>query len=193
MRCFPSRTSWLTRIGPRLSAQIAPIRVGTHRNSAFAMSLFWDAAPGCDRPELRSVLTEHAARFHSGDVDYPWAYEPSAYDFLSPGLSAIGLMRRVLAADAFDRWLAAYGAPTGADLAAIHELDPTDGWLAHLVGLDLSRAWELRALAAHRPDDPRADAWQTLAHQHREAAITTVFSGHYEGDHWLGTFALYGA
>ncbi len=180
-------------VAPRLAAQIRPVRVGTHRNSAFAMGLFWDAAEGCDRPDLRSTVVEHAARFFDADVAYPWAYEPSAYDFLSPGLSTVGLQRRVLEPDRFEGWLEAYGAPGDLELSPVEDLDPSDGWLAHLVGLDLSRAWELRALAEHRPDDPRAASWRNLAHRHRIAANSALFSGHYEGDHWLGTFALYGA
>ncbi|MEM6928298.1 MAG: DUF2891 family protein [Myxococcota bacterium] len=189
----PLATKLVARIEPRLAGQIRPIRVGTHRNSAFAMELFWDAAVSCGHPELRETVAEHGARFFDGDVAYPWAYEPSAYDFLSPGLATIGLQRRLLSPDRFDAWLAAFGAPDDAALSPIHELDPSDGWLAHLVGLDLSRAWELRGLAAHRPDDPRAAVWLGQAHAHRLAANAALFSGHYAGDHWLGTFALYGA
>ncbi|MEN0060745.1 MAG: DUF2891 family protein [Myxococcota bacterium] len=181
------------RIGPRLAGQLGPIRTGTHRNSGFALELFWDAAPDCGRPDLRPLITEHAIRFFGEDVNYPWAYEPSAYDFLSAGLTAIGVMRRVLEPEAFDGWLERYGPPAAHTLMPIRELDPTDGWLAHLVGLDLSRAWELRALAAHRSAHPQASEWQTSAAAHREAAMSALFSGHYAGDHWLGTFALYGA
>jgi len=180
-------------VAGRLASMIAPVRTGTHGNSAFAMGLFWDAAPGLDRPELRDTVAEHGERFFGGDVAYPWAYEPSAYDFLSPGLSAVGLVRRLREADAFGTWLEGYGAPGDDDLRVVESLDPTDGWLAHLVGLDLSRAWELRGLADARPDDPRAPSWRTLAHRHRVAANEALFSGHYAGDHWLGTFALYGA
>lgn len=190
---LPLAARLVDEIAPRFDAQIRPVRAGTHRNSAFAMELFWDAAAGCDRLGLRATVSEHAERFFGNDVAYPWAYEPSAYDFLSPGLATIGLMRRVLEPAAFDGWLGRFAAPTDDDLDPIHDLDPSDGWLAHLVGLDLSRAWELRALAEHRPDDPRANRWHNLAHAHRLAANEALFSGHYAGDHWLGTFALYGA
>lgn len=181
------------RVGPRLTSMIAPVRTGTHSNTAFAMELFWDAAPGLGRDDLRDTVADHGERFFGSDVAYPWAYEPSAYDFLSAGLSTIGLLRRIRAPESFSAWLEAFGAPDDRDLAVVESLDPADGWLAHLIGLNLSRAWELRALAAHLPAHPRAATWRDLAHGHRAAAHAGLFSGHYEGDHWLGTFALYGA
>lgn len=177
----------------RLSSLIAPVRTGTHSNTAFALGMMWDAADGVGRPELRDVVAAEAQRLFGQDRSYPWAYEPSAYDFLSPGLATIGLMRRVLDDAAFSDWLEGFGAPTATDLAAIVDLDPTDGWLAHLVGLDLSRAWELGRLAERLPADPRSSEWRQMSEAHRAAGTGALFSGHYEADHWIGTFALYGA
>lgn len=181
------------RVAPRLTSQLVPNRVGTHGNTAFALELMWDAAPGCGRPELRPFIAAEARRFYGADEGYPWAYEPSAHDFLSPGLAAIGVMRRVSDRDVFEAWLTRYGAPRPDALQPIVDLDPSDGWFAHLVGLDLSRAWELAALADHLPRHPAADHWRVLARGHRQAALGTLFSGHYEADHWIGTFAVYGA
>ena len=106
------------------------------------------------------------------------AYEPSAYDFLSPSLSEADLMRRVLPAAEFAPWFAAF--LPRADFDPVTPVDRTDGKLAHFDGLNLSRAWMLRALG-----------YRELAQIHAAAGLAGVTGEHYEGAHWLGSFALY--
>ncbi|HEY2942908.1 MAG TPA: DUF885 family protein, partial [Vicinamibacteria bacterium] len=69
--------------------------------------------------------------------------------------------------------------------------DPSDPRLAHLDGLNLSRAWMLEGIASGLRDDPRLPALRAAAAAHREAGLASVTGEHYEGGHWLGTFAVY--
>jgi hypothetical protein len=183
------------RTGPRLERMIAPVRAGTHANSAFALGLMWDAAPALDRDDLRRAIRLHAMRWFDTDVAYPWAYEPSAYDFLSGGLTAAELMLRVLAPDAFASWLDRYW-PGIAELT-IAPISPavcpdlSDGHLSHLVGLNLSRARGLGRLADGLPAGAGRSTLAVAALDHRRAGLADAFSGHYAGDHWLGTFVLH--
>ena len=102
-------------------------------------------------------------------------------------------MRRVLSADEFSPWLDGFMPslpPAWITPAEVSDL--TDPRIVHLVGLNLSRAWTLQGIAsALRADDPRRSALDTAMQAHTEAGLHYVFSGHYEGEHWLGTFAVY--
>ena len=70
--------------------------------------------------------------------------------------------------------------------------DPSDGQLIHLVGLNLSRAWTMQGVASVLPaDDPRRAVLVAAAERHTAAGLASVASGHYEGEHWLATFAVY--
>jgi hypothetical protein len=146
---------------------------------------------------LRELARDAARRFYRTDTDCPIAYEPSGEDFLSPCLAEADLMRRVLAPAAFARWLSAFlpGIPRrGADawLAPGIVTDRADPKLAHIDGLNLSRAWMLEGIAAGLPtSDRRLPALRAAARAHREAGLLGVTGEHYEGGHWLGTFAVY--
>src|ERR1700751_4019253 len=70
--------------------------------------------------------------------------------------------------------------------------DPSDPKLAHLDGLNLSRAWMLEGILSALPeDDPRRPALQAAADAHRHAGLAAVTGAHYEGGHWRGSFAGY--
>ena len=70
--------------------------------------------------------------------------------------------------------------------------DPSDPKLAHLDGLNLSRAWMLEGIASALPaTDPRVRAFRAAAKAHRDAGLASVTGAHYEGGHWLGSFAVY--
>jgi hypothetical protein len=70
--------------------------------------------------------------------------------------------------------------------------DPSDPKLAHLDGLNLSRAWMLEGIAAGLPrGDKRLPPIVAVAGQHRRAGLAAVTGKHYEGGHWLGSFAVY--
>jgi hypothetical protein len=70
--------------------------------------------------------------------------------------------------------------------------DRADPKLAHIDGLNLSRAWMLTGIAhALPPQDTRIPALSAAAAEHAESALPAVTGEHYEGGHWLGTFAVY--
>jgi Protein of unknown function (DUF2891) len=174
-----------------------PIRIGEHDQTAFSFGLIWDWAGVAGDAEMRSLLADAAARFYQRDRNCPIDYEPSGQDFLSPCLAEADFMRRVLGPAAFDRWLSGFlpGIPQDADSAWLQPAvvtDRADPKLAHIDGLNLSRAWMLQGIAHGLPlGDRRIAVLMALAARHRDAALPAVTGEHYEGGHWLGTFAVY--
>ena len=170
-----------------------PVRVGTHYNTAFAVALALEYADTHDAP-LGEHLRTAARRWYDGDRDCQ-AWEPSGDDFLSSALMEAECMRRVLPAAEFAPWLDGFlprlvrGEPASLLTPAMVS-DRSDGKIAHLDGLNLSRAWCWRALARALPD---GDARQTVAHaaaaRHLAAGLPHV-AGDYMGEHWLATFAV---
>jgi hypothetical protein len=188
----------LARWLPKLSH---PTRVGTHAQTAFAFGLVIDAAPHVD-PALGELARSRALDFFGEDHDYPLHQEPGGEDFLSASLGAADLMRRVLAPAELARWLdrtmpsgfstGSAGSAADFSLSPVRVTDPTDGRLAHLDGLNLSRAWMLEGLAAGLPvDDARRPSLLASARAHGEVALAAIDGAHYAGSHWLGTFACY--
>ena len=205
--------SWAATLAP-LESEVAarlesylpklyyPIRIGEHDQSAFSLGLIWDWAAVSGDAQMRAALIDVAQRFYSSDRNCPLAYEPSGEDFLSPCLAEADFMRRVLAPAAFARWLSAFlpqiprAGGAGADLTAWLPpgvvTDRADPKLAHIDGLNLSRAWMLQGIAHGLPaHDPRTPALLATATKHAAAALPAVSGEHYEGGHWLGTFAVY--
>ena len=174
-----------------------PIRIGEHDQTAFSFGLMWDWAQVADHEPMKTALRDAATRFYLGDTACPLRYEPSGHDFLSPCLAEADFMRRVLDQKAFGRWLGAFlpGIPTRGDrewLSPGVVTNRSDPKLAHLDGLNLSRAWMLEGIAHALPStDPRLAALRASAQRHRDAALPAVTGEHYEGGHWLGTFAVY--
>jgi hypothetical protein len=129
--------------------------------------------------------------FYLADRSCPLHYEPSGQDFLSPCLAEADAVRRVLNPAEFGRWFDSF-LPEGIPLKPEKVTDPSDGQLAHLDGLNLSRAWMLDGIAAGLPSDHKRRAQVLeLGRRHREAGLTAVTGEHYEGGHWLGSFAVY--
>ena len=181
---------------PKLSH---PIRVGEHSQTAFAFGLVLDWARGADDKEMEQLLRSRIGEYYLSDRTCPLAYEPSGQDFLSPCLAEADLVRRVLAPDAYAGWLDHFlpdvprraGGPA-TWLAPAVVTDPTDGKLAHLDGLNLSRAWMLKGIVSGLPpDDPRRGPLEESARHHRDAGLASVTGVHYEGGHWLASFATY--
>lgn len=171
----------------------APVRAGEHANSAFAMTLAIDWARIVGDAEVVEVIGATARALHEGERDVPWAWEPSAYDFVSPALSTAWLMSRVMD-DGFARWLDAY-APTlgrGLHLEPPVAADKVDGKLVHWDGLALSRAWMLVEIAAALPArDARVAPLTAQADAHGQRGLAALDDATYAGTHWLPTFALY--
>lgn len=174
------------------------VRSGTHNQTAFAMTLLFDAATALADAELRDTVQRRALALYLDDAAAPLALEPSGEDFLSPALMEADLLRRLLPADEFAGWLARFlpGLPLVADtswLACGAVTDETDGKAVHLHGLNLSRAWNLRRIAAALPlGDARRNALAEAAERHTAAGLAaTVACSHYAGNHWLPSFAVY--
>jgi hypothetical protein len=174
-----------------------PIRIGEHDQTAFSFGLIWDWAGVAGDTQMRSVLADAARRFYLKDRNCPIAYEPSGEDFLSPCLAEADFMRRVLDRPTFGRWLSGFlpGVPRKSGSVWLEPAvvtDRSDPKLAHIDGLNLSRAWMLEGVAQGlSPGDARVTVLKAIAQAHRDAALPAVTGEHYEGGHWLGTFAVY--
>jgi hypothetical protein len=174
-----------------------PIRIGEHDQTAFSFGLIWDWAGIAGDTEMRALLADAARRFYLGDRHCPLSYEPSGEDFLSPCLAEADFMRRVLEPDAYARWLSDFlpDIPRHRGSAWLRPAivtDRADPKLAHLDGLNLSRAWMLEGIAQGLGKaDSRVPVLLEAAQQHRDAALPFITGEHYEGGHWLGTFAVY--
>jgi hypothetical protein len=201
----PPADLWRERLGPlesiavqRLSEWIPklayPIRIGEHDQTAFAFGLAWDYADQVGNSEFRQLLGDAGRRFYAEDRNCPLDYEPSGHDFLSPCLAEADFMRRIMTRDRFADWLTGFlpGIGTPGWLPVAQITDRSDGKLAHLDGLNLSRAWMLQGIASALPaDDPRRASLLTAAGQHADAGLAGVSDAHYEGGHWLASFAVY--
>jgi hypothetical protein len=193
----PLETEAAARVATWLPKLHYPIRSGEHSQTAFALGLVHDWAVATGNEAMRRQIDERARAFHLADRACPIAYEPSGEDFLSPCLAEADLMRRVLPPEELARWLSRFlpGVPrTGgaAWLAPGVVTDRSDPKLAHLDGLNLSRAWMLLGVESGLPaGDPRRAALTAAAQAHATAALPAVTGEHYEGGHSLGTFAVY--
>ncbi len=169
-------------LGEYLERLDYPVRHGVHSNTAFALILAHEWATTHDEALARKIAVRAEAWF--GDDRACPAVEPSGNDFLSPTLTEALLMRRVLPAATFPAWLATFLPDVPPSLQAPARVsDRTDGQIAHLDGLNLSRAWCLRGLVPHLPHAEEA------AERHLEAAMPHL-ADDYMGEHWLATFAL---
>ena len=199
----PLETEAAARLESWLPKLHYPIRIGEHDQTAFSFGLMWDWAGVSGDAHMRELLADSAQRFYQHDRNCPLAYEPSGEDFLSPCLAEADFMRRVLPTPAFARWLtdflpqiptraAATARAPGAWLSPGVVTDRADPKLAHIDGLNLSRAWMLQGIAhGLPPHDARVAALLATAKRHGDAALPAVTGEHYEGGHWLGTFAVY--
>ncbi len=174
-----------------------PIRTGEHNQTAFAFGLVLDWATTVGDREMSELVSTKARQFYLEDVDCPLNYEPSGEDFLSPCLAEADLMRRVLEPAEYAGWLSRFLpgiplTPTSDWLPIGVVTDRADGKLAHLDGLNLSRAWMLGGILRGLPeDDARLATLRAAADVHRAAGLASVTGEHYEGGHWLGSFATY--
>ncbi len=205
----PQAAEWSRKLAPLERAAAArltewmpklanPIRTGEHSQTAFAFGLVRDWARTAADTAMLRLVDERVRTLYLPDRDCPLAYEPSGQDFLSPCLAEADLVRRVLTPVDFARWLDTF-LPTlprrddgGAWLTPAVVTDPSDPKLAHLDGLNLSRAWMLEGIAhGLASGDPRLPALRAAARAHRRAGLAAVTGEHYEGGHWLGSFAMF--
>jgi hypothetical protein len=204
----PQAKAWATAIRPLEDAAVnrlkdwlpklsKPIRIGEHDQTAFSFGLILDWARTAGDRATADLLVGRIRDFYLQDRGCPFSWEPSGQDFLSPCLAEADLMRRVLPPAEFSTWLTAFlpVIPTDGSagwLAPAVVTDPGDPKLAHLDGLNLSRAWMLEGIAAGlRSGDARLPSLRAAAARHRDAGLRAVTGEHYEGGHWLGSFAVY--
>ncbi|WP_297508013.1 DUF2891 domain-containing protein [uncultured Caulobacter sp.] len=171
-----------------------PVRAGTHYNTAFALVLASEYAVMTDDAALFGLLQNRAVTWYGQDAACQ-AWEPSGDDFLSPALIEAEAMRRLLPRESFDVWFPRF-LPDLAEKRPATLFNParvtdrSDGKIAHLDGLNLSRAWCWRLLASAMSEaDPAKPHAISAALNHLAAAIPHV-SGDYMGEHWLATYAL---
>lgn len=175
--------SWLPKL-PR------PVRTGEHSNTAFALGLALDYARTARRADLERLIEARIQDYYLKDVACPLSYEPSGEDFLSPCLAEADAVRRVLKPGQFAAWLRRF--LPRVDVEPTQVTDVTDGKLYHLAGLNFSRAWMLSGIASALPAaHPRRKRLEALAARLSDAGFAAVRAEHYEGGHWLGSFAVY--
>jgi hypothetical protein len=177
--------------------QTYPIRSGVHPNTAFGLSFALDYARAVGHKELRQRIEERSRSYFLKDVGIPAGWEPDGADFFSPSLMEADLMRRVLAPEEFQAWFqrflpgVAKGEPKSLLMPA-KVTDRSDPQIVHLDGLNLSRAWCMRSIAAALPaKDPTRKVLIDSAGRHAGAALRHVASGDYAGEHWLASFAVH--
>ena len=218
LRLANELTAWEDRDGERWRRNIAPLatalgdgfiawlpkatypqRTGLHGNTAFALSLALEHARGesrAGRRGLEDAIGDAARRWYAGDADYPARFEPSGSDFLSPALSEAELMRSILGVRDFVAWLdrflpsLARGEPR-ALLEPPIVTDASDGQIAHLHGLNLSRAYCMRRIVEVLPKtDARIVVLESSIERHAAASLGAVVGGDYTVEHWLAAYAL---
>ena len=168
-----------------------PIRVGEHTNTAFALVLAHDYASVTQNQEFLDLIEKRARDFYLHDDNCPLDWEPSGFDFLSPCLSEIDIMRRVLPRNAFQMWMEDFMPQLknkSFNLTPGEVSDRTDGKLVHLDGLNFSRAWVLYGLARQYEEYKHL---KKVADSHVSYSFPNLVGDTYEGGHWLGSFALY--
>jgi len=168
-----------------LPRQTYPIRTGVHPNTSFGLALALDYAQAAHDEKLGALIAERARTYFGKDTAAPLKWEPGGEDFLSPSLEEAALMARILPAGEFGTWMKAFLPALNLTPAIVS--DRTDPKIVHLDGLNLSRARCLYALAAAL----RKPALARLGDTHAQASLPYIASGSYEGEHWLGTFAVH--
>jgi len=194
---LPLEEAALARLKVWLPKLSHPVRSGEHSQTAFALGLVYDWARRAQNSDFIQLLDSRIRQLYLKDKQCPLNYEPSGEDFLSPCLAEADLVRRILCPPEFSDWLSAFlpGIPTDG-LAGWLEpavvTDPTDGKLVHLDGLNLSRAWMLEGIASGLPkNDLRLPSLLAAARAHAASGLRSVTGEHYEGGHWLASFAVY--
>lgn len=194
----PLERAALQRLKGWLPKLAHPVRIGEHTQTAFALGLMLDYARCAGDAPFAELLTGKARDFYLKDKNGPLDYEPSGEDFFSPCLGEADLMRRVLPSTEFAHWLRMFLPQISASeggtlwLQPVVSPDPGDPKFSHLDGLNLSRAWMLEGIAASLPEaDERSTSIVAVAEEHRRRGLHSVTGEHYEGGHWLGSFAVY--
>ena len=198
----PKAREWETNLQPLadliveryiefLPKLVYPIRVGEHTNTAFGLTFAYDYANVTGNKQLKKLIEQRAKDFYLKDENCPITWEPSGYDFLSPCLEELDIMRRVLPKEEFKTWLNGFMPQLKSKnyYIEVGEVsDRTDGKLVHLDGLNFSRAWVFYGLARQYPE---YEHLKNIANEHVAYSYPNLVGDSYEGGHWLGSFAIY--
>jgi hypothetical protein len=168
-----------------------PIRVGTHSNTAFGLTMAWDYAVYSKDENFQNSIKSNAKRLFNSDKNCPMSWEPSGTDFLSPCLEEMAIMERILPKNEFLKWVKDFTPQLFVknfnwEVAKVS--DRTDGHLVHLDGLNFSRAWNFYHLVNQYPN--AFSHLKKVADYHFQFSLPSVVDGNYEGEHWLASFAL---
>jgi len=166
---------------------VYPIRVGEHSNTAFGLSFAIDYATATKDTDLTKSIRENSIRFYNNDQGCPISWEPSGYDFLSPCLQEMDIMRKVLSQSEYKTWSHNFLPELYSQKIILEPgkiLDRSDGKLVHLDGLNFSRAWCLYPIT-------ESSMAQDIANEHMIYSLDKITDGDYAGQHWLASFALY--
>lgn len=178
-----------------LPRQAYPIRTGVHPNTAFGLAFALDYAVATGDKEFERMLIERARFYFGNDRDYPASWEPGGEDFFSPALVEADLMRRALPAEEFRDWFKGFLPDLRSQSSLLKPAlvtDRTDPKLVHLDGLNLSRVWCMLGIAGALPkESPERKLLWDAAQAHLRETLPQIDSGHYEGEHWLASFAVF--
>jgi hypothetical protein len=171
-----------------------PNRTGVHPNTAFGLVFALDYARAAGNKNFEKAIVQTARNLFEKDVQAPIRWEPDGSDFLSPSLEEVDLMRRVLAPAEFMKWFNGYMPENG--LQNVMKIpvvsDRTDLQIVHLDGLCFSRSWCLKGLEKALPKtDKRRAQLLKAANRLLISSLPNISSGHYGGEHWLASFAVY--
>ncbi|MEM9919441.1 MAG: DUF2891 domain-containing protein [Bacteroidota bacterium] len=189
----PLADAFVTRYLDFLPKQQYPVRTGVHPNTAFGLTFALDYARASKNESLQSMIAQKAKEYYLLDVHCPASWEPSGEDFLSPCLEEANLMQRILPAGEFNLWFQKF-LPKNQLMSlrqAADVSDRSDPKIVHLDGVNLSRAWCMYQIMPKVKSVRIRSMLQKAAGQHLMASVPFIASEHYEGTHWLASFAVY--
>ena len=196
-RLEPLAAVFVRRFAEFIPRQLYPIRTGVHSNTAFGLAFAWDYGQASGDSALTRLIDERSRSYFENDRAYPAMLEPSGEDFLSPCLIEADLMQRLMPPEEFREWFHSFLPDVDRRLPKtllmpVKVADRSDGRMVHLDGLNLSRAWCMRNIAAALPGDDSAGlVLAESAQAHAVEGLAGVYSGDYAGQHWLASFAVY--
>lgn len=186
----PLEDAAVARLQAWLPKLTRPVRTGEHSNTAFALGLALDFARTARRADFEELIASRIRDYYLNDRACPLGYEPSGEDFLSPCLAEADAVRRVLPTAEFAGWLQRF--LPRIELTPTEVSDVPDGKLYHLAGLNFSRGWMLEGMASALAEgNAQRKRLEAQAARLGEAGFAAIRSEHYEGGHWLGSFAVY--